>query len=186
MPLRLNQFIGFGAHRPSHIAAWQTNAQPSTSPSGNNAGWNGYTLRMRINAAGLANGGGSKVRVTLQAGSSAGFTIDGCYIGAGASTGDVEDFETTPTQLTFNGGSAGVTVTTGNSIVSDEIAYSVDITKRLIVSMHFSATSAVGIGTDINWRSHIKSGVSEAATVDVTGYSLGSSTYCLSKVESFV
>lgn len=176
----------FGGAAP-HIPAWLTNAL--ANPAGNNGGWNGFTLRVRVNAAALANGGGSKVRVTLKAGSSAGFTLDACYIGAGASVGDNYDFESTPTQLTFNGGNAGVTVTTGNSIVSDEIPYTLDASKNVIVSMHFSATSAVGIdGAATNWQGYFKSAVSEAGTVNVTGYSAGSGnvSYCVSKIESFV
>ncbi|PZV36157.1 hypothetical protein [Mesorhizobium kowhaii] len=175
------------ANSSSHVATWQTNAQ--ANPTGNNGGWNGYTHRERILAAGLSNGGGSKVRVTLKAGSSAGFTIDSCYIGAGASVGDTYDFETTPTQLLFNGGNAGVTVTTGNSILSDEITYTVDASKNLIVSMHFSATSAVGIDTGAtNWNGYSKAAVSEAGTVNVSGYSAGGGnvSYGLAKVESFV
>lgn len=167
-------------------ATWQITAQ--ASPAGDNGGWNGYTLRMRVAPAGLAHGGGSKVRVTWKASSSSGFTIDSAYIGAGASAGDAYDFETTPTQLKF-GGNAGATVLTGALLLSDETTYAVDASKPLIVSIHFSAASAVGAQLSVaNWQGYYKSGVSEAGTVNVSGYSTGgiNTDYGLAKIESYV
>jgi hypothetical protein len=167
-------------------ATWQTNA--SAAVSGANAGWNGYTMRQRIAAAGLANGGGTKVRVTLKAASGASFTIDSCYIGAGAASGDVYDFETTPTQLTFSGGSAGVTVASNGTVLSDEVTYTVDASKPLVISVHFSAASSVPpLLSKTNWTNYNKAAVSEAATVNVSGYATSANAvYLISLVESLV
>jgi hypothetical protein len=176
-----------GAATFSGGATWQTNATAAVSTG--NAGWNGYTMRVRVAAAGLANGGGTKVRVTLKAASSgSGFTIDGCYIGAGAASGDVYDFETTPTQLTFSGGSAGAAVAINATVRSDEVTYSIDASKPLLISLHYSATSSVAtLATKANWTTYYKTAVSEAATVNVTGYSTAANAaYVVSLIESLV
>jgi hypothetical protein len=168
---------------------WMTTAQ--ASPNQDSGGWNGYNMRVRVEAAGLANGGGSKVRVTLNASTASGsLSISKCYIGAAAASGDPYDFATTPTQLLFSG-SAGVTIAQNTPTVSDEITFSVDASKALVVSMYLTSGALVGTapGSPVtNWSTYYSLNPEEAGVANASsGYTLGSrAVYCLSKVESFV
>ncbi|MGB3899499.1 MAG: hypothetical protein WA973_13195, partial [Mesorhizobium sp.] len=165
-------------------ASWQT---VLTVPIiGNSAGWNGYTIRQWLSKTTYAASGGSKIRITLEAGSTAGFTIDDCFIGYGAASGDAYDFDATPTRLTFSG-SNGATVSAGGALVSDELPFSLDPSKDLIVSAHFSSTSSVAnvASSSGSHQGYYRSGVNQAGTVDVSGYTT-SRSYLVSKVEILV
>jgi hypothetical protein len=186
--LRVNNLIGFGAKRVSAPATWLVNAA-ATMNSGD-SGYNGVTLRQVIQAAGIANTGGSKVRVTLQASPVFSFTIDGIYIGHAAASGDPYDFESTPTQLFF-GGSAGIgPVAVNAAAVTDEAVFTVQASKALIVSMHFSATSYASVqfpNTTTDWQVYIRT-ANDAAVVNTSGYSTqtGIKASMVSKIESLV
>lgn len=169
---------------PAPGGAWAISAQSSVA--GNSTIWNGYTHRQLIGPSALSNTGGSHVRLTLIAGTSVGATIDGVYIGHAAASGDVYDFETTPTQVLFSG-SGSVSIGAGATTVSDAVAFSIDGSKTLLISVHFSGSSNISVeATRSGWTEYNKAAVSEAATVNVSGYSAGASAaYLISKVESY-
>lgn len=164
-------------------ASWEIAA--SATLGSNSAGWSGFTLRQRIASAAISNTGGTKVRVTFVASTAGGFVIGNAYIGHQAASGDAYDFEATPTQLTFNGGNAGATVSAGSSIVSDEITFTIEASKNLIISMYFSGTSAVRSGNNGSWQAYYKN-ANDAVTVNATGYTTGLSTYAVSLVDAYV
>jgi WD40 repeat protein len=128
------------------------------------------TIRQVIDA-GIINISGSRVSVTFGADGAAGtFAIDKAYIGHAALTGDSYDFATTPTALTFSGGSAGFSTTT--TITSDEVAFNLDPTRALIISFHTTVGGGAGIGdapSITGWSCFTKAG-DDATTVDATGY----------------
>ncbi|TBE54480.1 hypothetical protein U8P68_10945 [Rhizobium ruizarguesonis] len=165
--------------------SWQVNASATLTING--TGFGSTTIRQRIASAQISNAGGTKVRVTLKAGSTGGFTCDAAYIGHKAASGDDYDFESTPTQLTFSGGSASGTAATGASIVTDEINFTVQSGKDLIISVHFTTSGVVSRATSgaTGWQCYRKS-ASDAATVNATGYTTIDQADCVTKVESYV
>jgi hypothetical protein len=77
---------------------------------------------------------GTSVRITLLRGDTESYKIDKMYIGHRSGTGC--DFDGGQVKVTFNGGSNGCTVTTSADVLSDEITFSVDETKDLILSFY--------------------------------------------------
>lgn len=133
---------------------------------------NGYTMRTVFLSGLLSNTGKKYVRVTFYAQNvTLGLTIDGAYIGL-QGAGDAYDFLSTPTQLTFDGGSAGFAIAAGASKVSDGVVFTIPASTNIVITSHTSANSGIGgkSGLASGNRLYFKSGVSEAATVDVTGY----------------
>jgi len=164
--------------------SWQVNA--STTLGVNGTGFGNTTVRQRISSAQISNTGGTKVRVTFKAGSTGGFGCDAAYIGHKAASGDDYDFESTPTQLTFGGGNAGATVSTGATVLTDEINFTVQSGKDLIISIHFTTSGTVSRSTSATaWQAYRKS-ASDAATVNATGYTTSDAADCVTKVESYV
>lgn len=162
---------------------WTVNAQ--SSPGGSSSGWSGYTIRTRIEAAGLSNIGGSQTRVTFAAGTGGNAVIGAAYIGNAASAGDTYDFEASPTQLLFSGG-AGTTVTASTQTTSDGCAFTITAAKPILVAVQFSGATQIGFESiKANWSSFYKAAVSEAATVDVTGYSVEVNALFTCKIETF-
>ncbi|MGM5087520.1 hypothetical protein E0H64_17640 [Rhizobium leguminosarum bv. viciae] len=162
--------------------SWRTTASASLGVNG--TGFGSTTVRQTIAAANLANIGGSKVRLTFRAGTGSA-AIDNVYIGHKAASGDAYDFESTPTQITFSGGSAGATVATNSTLLSDEIAFTIQSGKDLIVAIDFGAAAVVSRGlTQTGWQAYRKS-ANDASTVNATGYSAIDAADCLSLVESF-
>ncbi len=78
-------------------------------------------------SANTVSANGTKVRFTLAAHSANSSTYDSVTFGP-MTTGAV--FDSTPTRVTFNGGSSSVTIAAGGTAVSDEINFSFDKTKR--------------------------------------------------------
>lgn len=142
-----------------------------TVKSGEEDGYNGYTVRWRIPASAL-RATGSLARVRFMPGAS-GMALAKAYIGI-AKAGDASevDFDATPTQLKFDGGAAGKT--SSIEFVSDPLAFTVDGTAPILVSAYFSGTTALcklqGLPS-AGSSTYYKSSVDQAATVDVSGYS---------------
>lgn len=103
--------------------------------------------------------------------------LDSCWVGPAAETGDSYDFDGTQVQVFFNGGNAGVTLTSGGSdITSDDISLTIDATRNLLVSFH--NTGACSFRTksgEFAVASASKSAVSEASTTDKTSYTTSGS-----------
>jgi len=147
----------------------QTPATTSYSVTlGSNSAGSNTTFRFVI-AASAITVSGSKIRLTLQ-GHAAG-TINDVFFGQKASSGDAYDFETTPTRITFNGGSSSVATING-AIVSDVINFTLDETKDHVISVYQSGTVTTKFFASAG-SSYAKAG-SDAATQNATGYSTNS------------
>lgn len=180
----LGHITGRSAMDPAPVVpTWHTAA--STTLSTDSTGWNGFNVRQRISASVLAFSG-TKVRVTLQAANTGGFTIDHAAIGHAAAAGDAYDFDGGQIVLTFSGGSAGVTVASAGTVLSDEMVFAFDKTKNFIIAVHFSAASAVrSVGAATGWTGYYKSAASEVLTADVSTYTTGNPAYLVNLVEVF-
>jgi hypothetical protein len=135
-----------------------------------------YGLRHLVAANDLSDSGVS-VRVHIYGNTLGTTTITDCYIGQKAASGDAYDMESgTITQLTFNTGQTGATLSAGQDIWSDWVAYTFTKTNNHIIS--YGTSDRVRIGFSLTATVYYKaSAQAEAGTADVTGYSTGSSAY---------
>lgn len=156
--------------------------------TGTSSAWNGYTLRTVILENSLSNSG-SKVRLTLKAGSLAeGCSIDACYAGHAASSGDPYDFDGSQVQVTV-GGNTSFLIPAGQSVVTDEIPVALDETRAFIVGAHFNNSSNDDVGGVISTgfvNHYYKAAVNEAGSTNVSGYSSGiAANRLVTKIEVF-
>ena len=97
------------------------------------------------------------------------YTIGEQYIQIAASAGDAYDFNTTPVQITYNGGSPSASVT--GDIVSDPIQFPFNGATDYVIATYmpdgYDFGSVFAPGGTVNWR---KSGSNESSIVDVSGY----------------
>lgn len=153
-------------------------------------GWTGILFRNIFAVAGYSGlpSTGSKVRVTASAVSAGGtMGISGMYVGHAAASGDVYDFNGSQVQILF-GGSGTVNVSAGATTLSDEINFTFDATKPLIVSVAFNAsfTGRRSAGLPSGFDSYDLSGGSgSVGTTDVTGMGAAGYVTGISKVEIF-
>ncbi len=170
---------------------YETESTPSGSDvnvftgtkSGNTQGGTaGQTYRMHIPSADVTSAEGL-ISLKFAFATTSDYTIDACYIGNRATSGDVYDFDPDRVQVTFNGGDAGVTVGTSVDVTSDGVAYTVDGSRDLIVSVAFNASQPGNPNrVDMNGIFYYKAG-NDASTVDATGYSTYSTNYLTGLVE---
>jgi hypothetical protein len=148
------------------------------------SGWTGYTLRILIGAS-LLSTSGSHVRATLKASSLAGCSIDACYIGHRAASGDLYDFDGSQVQLKV-AGSGSFTIATGDTALTDAATYALDETKDVLVAVHFVSGDVRFNGTGISGvTGYYKGGSNEAATTDVSGYSSNvGASYLVAMIET--
>lgn len=143
--------------------------------SSDSGGWDGYTFRQSIEAVALSDVSGDRIRVTLRGGSSEGLNIVKAYIQKRGV--DRHDFLTTPVQLTFNGGSAGVLIPAATDQISDWVELSTDGTDDIVISVYVSGSGndefarGTGASDDNAWGGYVLG--DDAATVDVSGYDEG-------------
>ena len=132
--------------------------------------WNGYTSVQVIGSAEISNTGKQFFRVSISAASGASFTFANMYV-EHQGAGDAYDFAASPTQVTFDGGSAGATVGAGTTKVSDLIEFTIDSGKALVVAFYCGSVKddMACRNVEANWSSYWKLG-SDAITVDKTGY----------------
>ncbi|MEQ9347748.1 MAG: hypothetical protein RIG26_15010 [Thalassospira sp.] len=143
------------------------------------AGYQGYSMRQKIAAAQIS-GSGSNIKIKFAADTTRSFNIDKCYIGHAAASGNAWDFDGNQVQVTFSTGSAGFTLTSGQTITSDEIAFSLDDSKDLIVAFDWSTGGTLGArgkASQTGWSVYEKntSGTDESQDSTPAGYSSGSS-----------
>jgi len=151
--------------------SWLTAAQSAASDT-DAGGWNGYTIRQIIDTSEISNTGLAFIRVSISAASGEAYTFSNMYVGHAAAAGDVYDFESTPTEVLFSGGS-GSALSSGQTKVSDQTTFQVSASKNLIVSFYgASANDGVAArGTETGWSAYWKN-ANDAATVNATGYAL--------------
>lgn len=101
----------------------------------------GGTLRVNVNPSEFPDG--EKFRVTLY--SSLGFatTVAGACVGHAISVG-AKAYRGTPVPVTFNGGSAGVTIPADSEVVSDEITFPVNGSVPLLFDVEFTSYTRNG------------------------------------------
>ncbi len=96
----------------------------SATLTSNDAGWGGYTQRQGVVITGGA-GASNEICVTFEADSGQQLDIAHASIGISVDsdfTGHFEDCTATPVELTFNGGSHGVSISAGQSKASDWVS----------------------------------------------------------------
>ena len=176
--LMATQYVGFGG---SSKREYQTLASAALDANVY-GGWQTYAMRQKIAAAALLLNGTSQLRITFNADTDTGtphtFAIDQCYINHAAAAGNAWDFIGAPTQVTFSGGSAGFNLSANGSIVSDDITFTIDNTKALIVAFDWVDTGNQGCrgkATLTNWSVYYKAGVNEANVTAPAGYTTGAS-----------
>lgn len=154
------------------MATQWLNAYSASLDTDANATTTNYTWRIIFPTALLSNTGNPYVRVTFKASSSEALTLDPCYIGQKADSGDAYDFQAAPVQLLF-GGNAGFAIAAGATQVSDSAAFSIPAGKDIIVSFYTSGDASHNgflRQTVATIASYYKSG-SDASTQNATGYS---------------
>lgn len=170
--------------------AWRTLG--SYTPDTNKNGFNTYGFRVVIAAAAFAYNG-NKMRFTFQASStaSASLVVSSARVYEQAAAGDAYDGNASNNaDITFSGGGSSGTISTGSTLLSDEISTTwFDNTKALVIAfgladgLHDDVASKV---TVTNWETYIKSGGStETDTANVTGYTADNDGSGLVKVEVF-
>lgn len=172
------------ARKLSSGPSWVTTFSKSLTIDNN--GWSGFNQRQLLNSSLLSVSGTSLTRITLQADSSVGCSIDGCFIGhqaAGASP-DPYDFDGGQVRVTFSVGSHSVTIGAGSQVVSDAISFVLDHTKNLIIASHFPSTSSIKIAGLTGATSYEHSAADETGTSVVSMGLDGSSRVALvNKIE---
>ena len=157
------------AARGAAAAAWATSW--SATMTGDQGSRAGYTIRNIYGAADLTQSASAgKTRITM-INTAGALSIDACYIGH-QGAGDAYDFDSTPVQIKV-GGAGSFSIGTTDTL-SDEAVFSLDETKAVVIAF------AINAGASGNNRyltpsgglaAYEKSGASDAATVDATGYS---------------
>lgn len=151
-------------YRPA-VGTWQTSW--SDTFGFNSAGWGGYTLRTTVPAS-LITLSGSALRfrmVGVTSGANA--VVASCYVGEGATTGDIYDFATTPTQV-FVGGSGSFTVAVGTTVVCDTVSLAVDETKPMVFSWYFTSGDIRRKGGSTTGTGYAYTNSNVVSNIDVT------------------
>lgn len=130
----------------------------------NDTGWVGYTYRLRLEDAALADIGGTQIRFTLTASPAGGLGVNKMFVGA---AGSGLSFASVPVAVTFDGGSAAVTVPASTSKVSDAIALATTGGPLLVsvVGPSIFYRSADGANLDGGYKTG-----DDAASQSATGY----------------
>ncbi len=122
------------------------------------------TIRQVVFEAAMPDDTGNFIKATLghQAGND--YTVYEMWIGEADSSGEIVDFVSSPTQITFNGGSPSASVT--SELESDNISYSFDGSNDLLISSYVDRYN-VGLTTNFTGYRRSVTGINEASTVDV-------------------
>lgn len=153
---------------------WVSDA--SYTPDSTRPGFSSQTVRVVVAAAALSESGES-LRFTFQAGSGADFSIDDAWVYEQASSGDAWDGDATnKARITFSSNN-GFDLTSGGSVVSDEVAAPwFDNSKALVIAFDVktdSATDDPAAKTSVtNWASY-----NSNASTDEAGDAVPSSSY---------
>ena len=104
-------------------------------------GWAGQTIRIRVGANHLNQVNSGQINITLEFGPASNGSIADCFIGHAAAAGDLYDFEAAPTRVTFDTGSNTKAISGRMTVTSDNITFTYDATKPIIVSIAFTGTT---------------------------------------------
>jgi hypothetical protein len=125
-----------------------------------------YTVLAKIPSTLLQNVG-NYIQLTLH-GPLNGCTLSNVTISEIAATGNAYDADTTPTAITWDGGSASVELVFGGSYISDPIAFPFTISPKLI-GFNISTTSYVPMSYLENCLVYRLTGVQEADNTTRSG-----------------
>lgn len=155
----------------------------------NGFGWNGYTVRPVIAAAALTDPGfnPTQMRVTIATSSALALTFAKLYVGHKAGAGDAMDAASL-TQITFDTGSAGASLSAGATKLSDWATFGWDRATALVFSMYIASANDGSIRNTgfTNADYYYKAAADEAATANVSGgtySSVASSLIFITKIE---
>ncbi len=125
-----------------------------------------YAIRVVVPAASISTSG-TKIKITLAAGSTEGLTFTTCRIAEKAAAGNAWDFATGGTTVLFSGVDGG-TISAGSTLTSDETTFTLDETKNYVVSFYISGSgsfdSARKKTTLSGWTTYEKIGTSADAS----------------------
>lgn len=169
--------MSFGAILPlpnvAQVFLASINAINGATSVSNDASRSGYTIVDKYLVGAIIRPA-SNIQLQVTAGTTAG-TLNDVFIGQVAVAGNAYDFDGGQVRVTWNGGSSSLSMVGGNtSYFSDEIAFTIDQTKAILVAYNIGLTSAISRGTGLttDYLTYIKAAVQEAgSTVKVTGYS---------------
>lgn len=130
---------------------------------------------------------GSKIKLTIKANNSVSQTLAGVSIGE--RSGSTISTVSTPTRVTFDGGSSSVTIAANVDKVSDEIDFEIDETKQYLIHV-FQNEGASGdyAYAYVGGRYFIASGTDDTMTQTPTGYNatqISGYTGYISKIEIY-
>lgn len=176
-------------------ASWRTLIDWTADTTGTNTGWNGYTMRHLYKVAASAGyaglgSGGTKIRIQLRGGQTTGLAINNAYVGVAAASGDLYDFETTPTQILWSGSSSVSVGALTNTALSDETLFTFDGSKALIIALHFNGASNLLTTVDGNPGSagatqYYQAATDSSATVNASSGQASTLAYAISKVDIY-
>lgn len=157
----------------STTASWQTVFSASLNANMNNS--QTYNTRNIIESSGLSGPAtGTKIRITYEASSSQAWRVNTAYVGhQKVSAPDDEDFDGSQVELLFSAVS-GFSISSGGTLLSDEITFAYDGSKDLVMAQYFLNISGNGarMNTSVANVSSVQNigGSDQSATTDVSGY----------------
>jgi hypothetical protein len=165
------------SYNGASTGSWVTASNWASNDGAAGSSFQTHTVRMIINGSALTRSG-SKVRITMETTSATSVTLQKCYIGQQASSGDTYDFASAPTQITWDGGSSGFTGDINAGKVSDEITFAIDETLNYIIAFRFTSVAGTNLvsetSTSNQTQVYYKAAVDDVTTVNATGYTLWS------------
>jgi hypothetical protein len=141
---------------------------------------NAFSSGSREVIAASSGASGSKVRLTFSANSTKSSTWNNVTIGESTAN---DDFDSAPTTVTFGGNASG-TATAGSTLLSDEITFTFDKTKRYLVAIYQASRQSKSKNTGGDHYYKLM-GANETASQTVTGFTQETQWHGLSKVEVY-
>lgn len=133
--------------------------------------WNGYTVRAYIPWATLVAASASKLRITVQGGTTDTITCPNVYVQkTGTVDADECDFTTTPVEVLFSGAS-GFTSVSGATQVSDEVTLALTGSDNIAISMYFQTGDTSRRNTSATGTYSYYKIANDASTVNTSAYS---------------
>jgi hypothetical protein len=150
-----------------------------------------YTYVMKFLPGALA-ANGSTIRLIVQGPVAAGHigTLSNTYIGLVSTTtgANAYDFDGSQVAVTFAGGSSSVALTAGQLRTSDEINFSIDRSKAVLIAFNVAASSFISytLAVNTNFIAYAKAAVSQASTTskDVGYVGVGSDSTIVYSLEA--
>lgn len=139
--------------------------------SADEAGWNGYTIVNVVDVANFSATGGTQIRLTFEGHSTNDLTVDSCYVGNVAASGDAYDADSPMTQILVDG-SGSFTIAAGVETVTDGVAFVKGAGNDFIQDFYFSTAANDDIrrggtptgGDFVGYRTSDESGTANKTT----------------------